>query len=82
MTAYWGPAFDAEIAYRHEQVRRQFAGGRRSRRNRSIEVDSAAAQSAPIANTSAAPDPLPLIPTQRTADTERATTAGTGRRAA
>lgn len=53
MTASWGPAFDAEVAYRHEQVRAHF--GRRSWRRwfrRSAPVGATAvatAQPAPVA---------------------------------
>ena len=56
MTAPWGPGLDAEIAYRHEQVRAQFG-----RRHAVVATDVAPADEIrPVR-------PAPVIPVQRTA---------------
>jgi hypothetical protein len=67
MTAPWGPGLDAEIAYRHEQVRAQFGrphrrGGRLfGRRHAVVATDVAPADEIrPVR-------PAPVIPVQRTA---------------
>jgi len=65
MTAYWGPALDAEIAYRHEQVRHQF--GRRGRKNRTDAAQDHLASADPA--TAAARPPARVIPVRRTAAT-------------
>jgi len=77
MTAYWGPAFEAEIAYRQEQVRLQVVRTRRfGRRGARPTVP----QPAPLGR------PTPAIPLQRTAaeaNADRATaSAGTSARPA
>ncbi|HEY5879304.1 MAG TPA: hypothetical protein VIU11_10350 [Nakamurella sp.] len=77
MTASWGPGFDAEIAYRQEQVRAHF-GSRRlfGRRRRSISNNSAPVGEQP--RRAAAP----VIPVQRAAADRPAPVAAPTRRAA
>jgi hypothetical protein len=76
MTAYWGPAFEAEIAYRQEQVRLQVVRTHRFGRR---GVRPTVPQPAPLGRT-------PAIPLQRTAaeaNADRATaSAGTSARPA
>lgn len=60
MSAPWGPALDAEVAYRQEQVRSQFG-----RRNRRWFRRTAPAARPPAAVPTAAPAPA-AIPLQRT----------------
>lgn len=82
MTASWGPGLDAEIAYRHEQVRAQFGrrhrrGGRLfGRRHAVVSTDVAPADELrPIR-------PAPTIPVQRTAADPSGRAAAAPRRAA
>ena len=57
MTAPWGPALDAELAYRHEQIRAHFGGRRRRRLNRSAWATQ---PTAVAPDTAAAPAPAPV----------------------
>lgn len=73
MTASWGPAFDAEVAYRHEQVRAQFSRPRRRWFRRTAPVGTATATpttrqatlpttaptTAPTSTPAAVPTPVP-----------------------
>lgn len=59
MSAYWGPALDAEVAYRQEQVRAQF--GRRLRWGRRHSAPTAAPATAPSAAPAAAPTAAPAM---------------------
>jgi len=76
MTANWGPGFDAEIAYRHEQIRASFGRRRRSGRRRwSISNKAAAVREQPRR-------PAPVIPMQRAAADRPAPVAAPSHRAA
>jgi hypothetical protein len=80
MTAYWGPGLDAEIAYRHEQVRAQFGRRHRfGRRRRTISNDVLPVGEPTVRS-------APAIPGQRTGGSvvrsTRPSTAGSARRAA
>ena len=92
MTAPWGPALDAELAYRHEQIRAQFGGRRRRRLHRSaraaqpttgapIKVSTPAPASAPApVPASASASASVTIPRQRgRADANAAHPAAAGR---
>ena len=57
MTAPWGPALDAELAYRHEQIRAHFGGRRRRRLHRSARATQ---PTAVAPDTAAAPAPAPV----------------------
>lgn len=65
MTASWGPAFDAEVAYRHEQVRAQFSRPRRRWFRRTAPVGTATATATtrqatlPTSTPAAVPTPVP-----------------------
>ena len=57
MSAYWGPALDAEVAYRQEQVRAQF--GRRLRWGRRHSAPTAAPPGYPPAPQTPPPTAAP-----------------------
>lgn len=76
MTATWGPAYDAEIAYRHEQVRAGFAHRRPSAGHRPIRMFAGRLFNRRSAEATAAPHPgqgtarpAPTVPIQTIAAT-------------
>lgn len=95
MTAFWGPAFDAEVAYRHEQVRAQFGRRPRPRLFRRTAPAARTSRTAPTAQTAparmVAPRTTPPVTPTAVAQQVRVagdpggapgTTAPVGRRAA
>jgi len=75
MSVYWGPALDAEIAYRQERVRAEFGRRSRARRGRSTPTPAPSTQARPMdVRATGGPrmaQPAPAIPMQRRTVTER-----------
>ena len=72
MSIPWGPALDAEVAYRHQQARNTFHGWSWHRKPAHRHPEAAATHHIPAQQPQAQRVPAPLIPIRpRPVDAER-----------